>query len=82
MSEEKLPVSEKLTVLQSANLYKTKKWWSATALLESFGRKQVAVYLWLNKDGQWKRQEKFIIHSKKEWEEIKGSVDKLIDKLP
>jgi hypothetical protein len=51
-------------------------------LLESFGRKQVAVYLWLNKDGQWKRQEKFLIHSKKEWEEIKGTVDRLIDRLP
>jgi hypothetical protein len=82
MSEERLPVSEKLTVLQSTTLYKTKKWWSATALLESFGRKQVAVYLWLNKDGQWKRQEKFLIHSKKEWEEIKGTVDRLIDRLP
>ena len=82
MSEDKLPVSESLTILQSSTLYKTKKWWSAVALLESFGRRQVAVYLWLNKDNKWKRQEKFIIHNKKEWEEIKTAIEKLVSQLP
>jgi len=82
LSEDKLPVSESLTILQSSTLYKTKKWWSAVALLESFGRRQVAVYLWLNKDNKWKRQEKFIIHNKKEWEEIKTAIEKLVSQLP
>ena len=82
LSEEKRPVAEKLPVLQSATLYKTKKWWSAVALLESFGRKQVAVYLWLNKDGTWKRQEKLIVHNKKEWDQIKENIEKLAGQLP
>src|SRR2546428_11264571 len=81
LTEEKLPVSEKLTVVESSTLYKTKKWWCAVALIDSFGRKQVAVYLWLNKDDKWKRQEKFIIHNKKEWDQIRGSVENFIDKL-
>jgi hypothetical protein len=55
MSEEKLPISEKLKVLDAITLYKTDKWWSAIALVDSFGRKQIALYLWLNKDGKWKR---------------------------
>jgi hypothetical protein len=82
MSEEKLPVSETLHVLKSETLYKTAKWWSAVAFLESFGRKQVAVYLWINKDGHWKRQEKLIVHNKKEWQQIKDSVGKFIQQLP
>jgi hypothetical protein len=82
MDEEKVPVSEKLIVVKSTTLYKTEKWWSAVVLLESFGRKQVAVYLWLKKDGKWKRQEKFIIHRKNEWQQIKDSVENLIAELP
>jgi hypothetical protein len=46
--EENLPVSEKLKVLKSFTLYKTKRWWSAIALIDSFGRKQIALYVWLN----------------------------------
>lgn len=82
MSEEKLPVSEALNVLKSETLYKTAKWWFAVAFLESFGRKQVALYLWISKDGRWKRQEKLIIHNKKEWQQIKDSVEKFIQELP
>jgi hypothetical protein len=54
VTEEKIPISEKLNVLQSQTIYKTEKWWSAVALVESFGRKQIAVYLWMKKDDQWK----------------------------
>lgn len=82
LSEEKLPVSEKLAVIRSTTLYKTNKWWSAVVLLESFGRKQIAAYLWLNKSGKWKRQEKFLIHSKNEWEKIREAVEKFTEQLP
>lgn len=81
MSEEKLPISEKLKVIDSSTLYKTSKWWSAIVLLESFGRKQIAMYVWLNKDGKWKRNQKFVIHNKGEWGQIKEAVDKFINQL-
>jgi hypothetical protein len=81
MSEEKLPISEKLKVIDSSTLYKTSKWWSAIVLLESFGRKQIAMYVWLNKDGKWRRNQKFVIHNKDEWSQIKGAVDKFINQL-
>ena len=82
MSEEKLPISEKLTVIQGTTLYKTEKWWSAVALVDSFGRKQIAMYLWLNKDGKWKRQQKFVIHNKAEWSQVKENVERLLPSLP
>ena len=82
MSEEKLPISEELKVLEGTTIYKTGKWWSAVALIDSFGRRQVALYLWLNKDGKWKRQQKFVIHSKGEWLKVREVVDRLSEKLP
>ena len=81
MSEEKLPISEKLTVLKAETMYKTDKWWSAIALVDSFGKKQVATYLWLKKDNAWKRKQKFVIRSKKEWQEVKEAVEKMVEEL-
>jgi hypothetical protein len=81
VSGEKLPISEKLRVLDSVTLYKTSKWWSAIALVESFGRKQVAMYVWLNREGKWKRNQKFIIHSKAEWAQVKEAAERLIIQL-
>jgi hypothetical protein len=79
--EEELPVSEKLKVLKSFTLYKTGKWWSAIVLIDSFGRKQVALYVWLNKNGKWKRNQKFIIHSRLEWFKIKETVENFVSQL-
>ncbi|TKJ27162.1 MAG: hypothetical protein CEE41_00015 [Hadesarchaea archaeon B3_Hades] len=81
MPEEKLPISEKLELIEGTTLYKTKKWWSAVALLESFGRRQVVLYLWLNKDGKWKRQQKFTIQDKDRWPQIKETIEGLVEKL-
>ena len=72
--EEKIPVSEKLRVVEAVTLYKTDKWWSAVALVESFGRRQVALYVWLKKDGRWKRNQKYTIHSKGEWLQLKRAL--------
>jgi hypothetical protein len=81
LSEDKLPISEKLTVLDSVTLYKKDKWWSVIALIDSFGRKQIAMYVWLNKEGKWKRNQKFIIHSKAEWSQAKEAIEKFLPKV-
>ena len=81
LPEEKFPVSETLKVIEGINLYKTGKWWSAVVLVESFGRKQVAVYLWNKKVDQWKRRQKFVIHNEDEWMRIKETIEKLIPNL-
>jgi len=82
MSEENLPISEKLTIIKGVTLYKTEKWWSAIALVDSFGRKQIAMYLWLNKEGKWKRQQKFVVRNKAEWSQVKETIEKLLPNLP
>ena len=82
MTEEKFPVSETLKVIRGITIYRTEKWWLAVTLLESFGRKQIATYLWNNRAGQWKRRQKFVIHNQREWVQIKGAIDKLLPELP
>lgn len=81
MSEEKLPISEKLKVLDAATIYRSQKWWAAVALVDSFGRKQIAMYLWLNREGKWKRNQKYIIHSRNEWTQVKEVIEKFIPQL-
>lgn len=81
MAEEKLPVSEKLSVLKAETIYKTDKWWLATALIDAFGKKQIATYLWLNKDNIWKRKQKFVIRSKKEWQDVKEAIERMVQEL-
>jgi len=79
--EEKIPISEKLNVLQSKTIYKSEKWWSAVVLVESFERKQIAVYLWMKKEGQWKRKQKLVIHNMGEWLQIKETIEKMLPEL-
>lgn len=81
MSEDTLPISEKLKVIKSTTIYRTERWWSAVALIDSFGRKQIAVYLWTNKDGQWKRKQKFVVHNSREWSQIQEAIQKLMPDL-
>ncbi len=81
MSEEELPISEKLKVIDSVTLYKTEKWWAAVALVDSFGRRQIALYLWLKKDGRWKRNQKYVIHNRGEWSQVKEAVERFIPQL-
>ena len=81
VTEEKLPISEKLSVLKAKTLYRTDKWWSAVALVDAFGKKQIATYLWLKKDDVWKRKQKFVVRSKKEWQDVKEVIEKMIEEL-
>jgi len=79
--EENLPVSEVLKVIESATVYKSEKWWSAVVLMESFGRKQVAVYVWNKKNDEWKRRQKFVVSNQKQWEQVKSIVEKFLPQL-
>jgi len=77
MTEEKFPVSETLKVIDGTTIYKTDKWWSAVVVVDSFGRKQIALYLWNKADEIWKRRQKFLVPNKEEqWTKLKEAVEK------
>ena len=56
--EEKLPIVAPLKVLEHKTINKRFGWWSAVVMVESWGRKQVCLYLWQKKDGPGQRLQK------------------------
>lgn len=81
MTDEPFPVSEKLTVIEGTTIFKSDDWWSAVLLLNSFGRIQIATYLWNRHEEKWKRRQKFVIQNKENWEKYKDAIESLLDKI-
>ena len=74
--EDPFPVHESIKVLKGVTINKSINWWSAALMVESYGRKQLALYLWhMDEEGKWKRKEKFIIPSRDIWEKTKKIID-------
>ena len=81
LENEQLPVDKTIKVTDYNTIRKGKRWWSAVALVKSFGRNQIAFYLWQRKDGRWARKQKFVVHNKNQWETIGESVEKFLPEL-
>jgi hypothetical protein len=82
MSEtEKLPLWESYKVIDYVTIFKNNKWWEAVVVFESFGRRSIAMYLWLNQKGTWKRKQKFQMRSMDEWNRVKNAIEQLAPKL-
>jgi len=82
MSEtEKLPLSEFYKVIDYATIFKSEKWWEAIVVIESFGRRSIAMYLWQKRNDAWKRKHKFQVRNMDEWNKIKNAVEQLTPKL-
>lgn len=79
--EEKLPISEYYKVVDYVTVSKSQKWWQAIVIFESRGRRMLGVYLWVNRDGVWKRKNKFSILDVDGWNKLKNAIDNLIPKL-
>ena len=79
---EKLPVSDFYEVVDHITIFKSEKWWEAIAVIESGGRRLIAMYMWQFRDGKWKRKHKFQLANVDEWNKVKDAVEKLVPKLP
>ena len=79
--EEKLPISEFYTVIESVTIFKSKEWWEAVVVFESSGKRSIGLYLWQKKGEAWKRKHKFTIRSLDEWSKLKNAVEQLSPKL-
>ena len=78
---EKLPISEFYKVIDQATIFRSEKWWEAIVLIESFGKRSIAMYLWQFRNGQWKRKHKFQLRNIDEWNKVKKTVDDFMPKL-
>ena len=79
--EEKVPISPPLKVLEYRTISKGFGWWAAAVLVESWGRKQICLYLWQKKKDGWKRKQKFTIHDPEKWQQIAGAVEDLLPQI-
>ncbi len=76
---EVLPIVSPLKVIDYRTLKKGSGWWLAVVLLESWGKRNIGLYLWQRKkDGRWHRKQKFTIHTKEKWGLIFEAVEDLM----
>lgn len=81
VKDEKPPVDKTIDVVKYETIRKGKRWWSVVALVKSFGRNQIAFYLWQKKEAKWARKQKFVIHNRNQWDVIVESVEKYLSDL-
>ncbi len=79
--EEKLPISEFYKAIDHVTVFKSDLWWEAVVVFETYGKRQLGLYLWQKRNGQWKRKNKFGFRNLSEWNKIKKAVDELGPKL-
>jgi hypothetical protein len=79
--KEKLPLSEFYKVIDYVTIFRSEKWWEAIVVIESFGRRSIAMYLWQKRNDTWKRKHKFQIRNMDEWNKLKTAVEQLTPKL-
>ncbi len=78
---EKLPLWEGYKVIDHVTIFKSEKWWEAIAIIESYGKRSIVMYMWQFRDGNWKRKHKFQLRNVDEWNKVKEAVEKLVPKL-
>ena len=79
--DERVPIKPPLRLLKIRTINKRFGWWAAVVLLESYAKKQICFYLWQKKDDNWKRKQKFGIHSKEDWQLMKTAVEEFVNEL-
>lgn len=79
--EEKLPISSVYKVVDYVTLFKTELWWEAVVVFETYGKRQIGMYLWQKRKGVWKRKNKFSVRNSDDWSRLRSTVDKLIPSL-
>jgi hypothetical protein len=78
---EQLPLSSFYKVIDYVTIFRSGKWWEAVVVIESLGRRSIAMYLWQKRNDHWKRKHKFQIRNMQEWSQVKEAIDKLAPKL-
>jgi hypothetical protein len=95
VAEEKLPISDFYKVIDYVTIFKSEKWWEAIVVFESYGKRQIGMYLWQKrkdkqKEGEekeqqteykWKRKHKFNVRDLEEWNKLKNAIEQLAPKL-
>lgn len=80
-SVEDFPVSDYYTLATGETIFQTDNWWKAILNIDMKGEyetDEVMVYLWQQRNGEWKRRQKSTIKSVNDWETLKQMVENLL----
>ena len=75
------PVHEDLDIQAGETVFKSQKWWKAVVLYDGYRGPEIAVYLWQQREGEWRRQQKYVIRSLDDWEQDKEIIKKFVTEL-
>jgi hypothetical protein len=75
------PVHEALDVHVGETVFKSDDWWKAVVLYEGYRGLELGVYLWQRRDGDWRRQQKYVIRSQDDWEQDKAVIEQFVEGL-
>jgi len=76
---EILPIVSPLKVIDYRTIKTGSGWWLAVVLVESWGKRNIGLYLWQRKkDGRWHRKQKLTVHTKEKWDLISEAVEDLM----
>lgn len=80
---ERVPIHEPLKLIRYRTLKKNTAlgWWSAVALLEDHGKKQISFYRWRKKGKEWKRDKKLPFRSNADWKAFKEVMETFVGDL-
>jgi len=79
--KENVPIGPPLKIVDYKTVRKAKGWWLAVCLVEAYGKKQISLYLWQKKKGEWKRKQKFGIQTKAKWQDISSAVEGFLSQV-
>lgn len=75
------PVHEELDVQKGETVFKSDDWWKAIVLYEGYRGREIGVYLWQDRDGEWRRQQKYVIRSKDDWDQDREIINRYVEQL-
>lgn len=79
---ESFPVSDYYTVGSGTTVFQSDGWWKAIVKVVekgSYETEEVMVYLWQERDGDWRRRQKYTIKSKEEWQTESEAISSLLE---
>ena len=83
MDDDILPIHPPIKVLRYRTVAKSISfgWWSAVALVEDHGEKQICFYRWRKKGDEWKRVKKMTFRKFDDWAKLKDAVETFLQEL-
>lgn len=87
---EKFPFSRdrdgnlNVKVIKYKEIYRNNKFWKVAFLVETYGKIQVQIYMWMfdERKRRWVEKQKYSEMKEQSWNEIKTVVDEWIKEIP